>query len=100
MKVWIYPIGFMAIAALSGCSLLDTFFGVGSTPGTPAPVDGVGGLVNTILPGAGALIGLARWGYIEVRKVQIERRHAELVAAGKKDEDNNGEEDQPAIKTL
>lgn len=99
MKVWIYPLGFMAIAALSGCSLLDTFFGVGGKPGEAAPSDAVSSWLNYLIPGGGGILGLARWGYVEVRKVQVERAHAELVAAGKRDDDKDGVEDPP-IKTI
>ena len=100
MKVYLFPLGCMVIAILSGCSILDSFFGTGKPPGEASPSDAVGTWLNYVIPGGGGLLGLVRWGYVEVRKVQIEKAHAALVAAGKSDADRDGVEDKPVDSTI
>src|SRR3990167_8076871 len=99
MRIYLFPLACMVISILSGCSILDSFFGTGK-PGETPPVDAVGTWLNYVIPGGGGLLGLARWGYVEVRKVQIEKAHAALVAAGKSDADRDGVEDKPVDSTI
>ena len=73
-----------------GCAVLDAVFG--TTPGTPhsdgstSPIAIGGSWLNTIIPGAAALAGAARWAYVEYK-------HNQLVKVGKKDDDNDGIDD-------
>jgi hypothetical protein len=102
MRIYLFPLACMAVAVLSGCQLLDGFFGGGGgkPPDEHPPSEAVATWLNYLIPGGGGLLGLIRWGYIEVRKAQIEKAHAALIAAGKADADNDGEEDKPdEVKT-
>lgn len=76
--------------ALAGCGVLDSFF-LPSEDGGSSTADGVGGIVNKVPGGIGAVLGVvlgaARWGYVEFR-------HRQLIAAGKKDDNRDGVEDK------
>ena len=90
-------IGLWLVAGLSigGCALMDSMAGVkrdaqGNVIGTSpnSPLETAAGFLSIFGPWGAAAGAAIRWGTVEYK-------HYALVKAGKKDDDNDGQEDPP-----
>ena len=77
---------------LAGCAALDGFFLPSADGAGDATAGTVGGVLSGIPGGPWTIIGLAltfgRHAYVEIK-------HQQLIAAGKKDDNHDGREDEP-----
>ncbi len=88
-----------ALVLLSGCGIMNGLTGVEKDPQGNVitkpnpPINSIWGLLEIAGPWGIGIAALGRWGTVEYR-------HRQLIAAGKKDDDRDGNEDPPApIKT-
>ncbi len=92
-RVWWWGLMVLVVGTLYGCGFLDMAMGMqddgqgGVTSSPTAPINAIWGFVEMLGPWGLGAAALGRWGTVEYR-------HRRLIAAGKRDDNKDGIDDE------